>query len=93
MDFNNYHVHKLYQEYNSRTLGKIDKWAKKMDVQMRPTVLNPLNPIFVVSFLDNFKIAWGNNRIHGGPVIWLLTYLNGKLVKAVLLHQVIDDNR
>lgn len=89
--FNNYCLEKQSQEYNNLFSGKIPKWARKMDVQMKTTLFKPSDPIAVLSSFDIFKTAWNSNSIHEGGVMWLFPHFIRKPAKIVLARRVKAD--
>lgn len=59
-----YKIHRLMnqlKEYAGYIAEKTAKWSKCMDVLMRSAVFKPLDPILILSFLQNLKKACDSN--------------------------------
>lgn len=51
---------------------------------MKAHFFDPKDSISVIKYLATFKLAWDNNSIHEGAVIWvLLRYVSETLAKAL----------
>lgn len=62
--YNKYRPIKQSQEYIVQISGKIAKWVKRVDVEMRLPVFRPSDPTSFLFFLLNFKKACDSDRMH-----------------------------
>lgn len=88
LDFLTYRLRLQSQKYNGHISEKMDKWARRMNVQMKSACFRPSDPISVLSFLHNFKMACDSNGIHEGAAMWLFQYFIKEPAKAPLMHRV-----
>lgn len=72
--------------------GKIDKWAKWMDVQVRSTNFKPSDRISVLSFLHYFKRACESNDIREGAAKLLFQSFTKNPVIENFAHRVCATN-
>lgn len=59
-----------------------------MNIQMKSTVFNPLDPITILTFVQNFETTYDSNEIHEGAAMWLFYHFNKGTRKTALSHCV-----
>lgn len=74
LDLNNDSLQRKSQQYNRDISGKMARWGKLMDVQMKSVTFKPSDPISIVSVLDIIDIAYDSNCIHEGAAVWLFSH-------------------
>lgn len=60
------------------------KISKRMTTQMKSHIFSPFQPISIVRFLRNFKLACETNGVHEGSPIWLFNFFMKNSSSAVL---------
>lgn len=85
LDYKNYCLVKQSQEYNGHDSGKIAKWAKRMDLQMKSAVLKPSYFISILSFFQNFKTACDSIGINEEVAMWVFQYFKKYPTRATLV--------
>lgn len=65
-----------------------------MEVQMRSSKFEPLNPSSILAFLHNIKTAYESNGIHERAAMWLFLHSVTEPAKAALSFRVsvTEDN-
>lgn len=63
-----------------------------MVVQMKSCFLKPLDPTFVLSFLQKFKSACDSNGVYEEAAMWLFPYFLKELAKAALSNYMMTQN-
>jgi len=58
--------------------------TRRMEVQLKSQIFDPMDPITILSFLPAFKTACDSNGIHEGAAMWLFQFFVKKTAKAAL---------
>lgn len=62
-----------------------------MTAQMKPHPFNPFDPISIIGFLRNFKLACDTNGVYKDLVMWLFHFLMNETTSAVLNARLSAD--
>lgn len=60
--------------YDENVAENIEKWAKRLQTQIRSHMFGAFDVISVTSFLPAFKLARDTSEIHDGAAIWFLHF-------------------
>lgn len=66
MDYHTYSSDDQSQAYNYNVARKISEWSKRLTVQMKSQTFDAVEPITIVSFFNDPKLACDNNGVHEG---------------------------
>lgn len=70
--------------FDSKVPCHVSKMAKRMEVQLKSHILEPMNQISILRFLPAFQTACDANGVHEGAAMWLFHYIDKKTTKAAL---------
>jgi len=85
LDYRTYLLNDRSTKFNSGVTKQIAKMVRRMDVQMKSQIFDPVDPITILSFLPAFKTACDSNGIHEGAAMWLFQYFVKKTTKAAIV--------
>lgn len=65
----------------SKNIAKIEK---QTTAQIKPHTFNSFDPMSIIGFLKNFKLACDTDGVHEGASMWLLHFVVNKTASAVV---------
>lgn len=80
-------------KYDRQVSEYIAKRAKRMNAQMKSHTLHHFEPISIIGFLKNFKLAYDNIDVLEGAFMWLFHFFKIKTAFAVLSACLTADGR
>ena len=91
VDYRTYRLGNRSARYDASTAWRINRYRKKLDVQMKTHTFGGQDPIAVLGFLAQFKMACDHNGVSEGAAVWCFQfYLTGQA--HVLLQSRLHGN-
>lgn len=84
VEYQTYLLGNIFLTYDRTVLKNVGEMAKRMTNQIKSYIVDPFDPILILGFLKNFKLAYDTNSIHEGATVWLSYFLMNKSASAVL---------
>ena len=79
IDYRTYRLESRSARYDASTALRINRYRKKLDVQMKTHTFGGQDPIAVLGFLVRFKMACDHNGVSEGAAVWCFQiYLTGQ---------------
>ena len=79
VDYRTYRLESRSARYEASTARRINRYRKKLDVQMKTPTFGGQDPIAVLGFLAQFKMACDHNGVSEGAAVWCFQlYLTGQ---------------
>lgn len=78
MDIHSYLLADRSMHYDEQVAKNVGKWASRIQVQMKFQILDLMNSMSIIGFLHALKMAFDNNRIHKGSVMWFVLFFPKK---------------
>ena len=79
VDYRTYRLERRSSRYDAGTARRVNRYRKKLDVQMKTHTFSGQDPIAVLGFLARFKMACDHNGLTEGAALWcFLFYLTGQ---------------
>lgn len=82
MDYCTYSLNHKSQKYDNDEARNSQKWNKRPTLQRKYLMFDAVELINILSFLNDFKLAWNQSSVHGGAAMWPFPLIMNKLVKA-----------
>lgn len=87
-DFQNYLSIIQSHEYHGHILGKFEKPAKLIVVQMKWAVFTSLDSVLAISIIQNFIAVVHSNKMYEGATMWLFRHFIEDSIKDALVHRL-----
>ena len=79
VDYRTYRLESRSARYDASTAWRINRYRKKLDLQMKTHTFGGQDPIAVLGLLARFKMACGHNGVSEGAALWCFQfYLTGQ---------------
>ena len=79
VNYKTYRLDRRSARYDSSVAWRVNRYRKKLDVQMKTHTFSGQDPIAVLGFLARFKMACDHNGISEGAAVWCFQfYLTGQ---------------
>lgn len=79
INYRSYRPANRLSKYDHTVSGNISKMTKCMTAQIKPLTSNRFNPIWVIRFLCNFKLAFDINGSQAGKAMWIFNFFIKKI--------------
>lgn len=93
LDYRMYRLADKLSWYDEEAVRSEDKWAKRLQVQVKWRVLDFFDPISIVSFLSSFKLACATDSVHEGAAVQFLSFFVKHPAAAALNTQRCKSHR
>ena len=70
--------------YDSSAVRRINRYRKKLDVQIKTDTFGGQDPIVVLGFLGRFKMACEQNGVGEGAAVWCFQFYLTRQAQALL---------
>ena len=74
VDYRTYRLESRSARYDASTARRINRYRKKLDVQMKTHTFRGQDPIAVLGFLARFKMACDHNGVSEGAAVWCFQF-------------------
>lgn len=88
LEFCTYRLANTLGLYNSQVTRIVPKWAKRLQVKISTSILDPFDPISFTALLYSFRLARDTNVVHERKAMWLLRFLIIKKVVSALKSRI-----
>ena len=79
VDYRTYRLENRSARYDANTARRINRFRKKLDVEMKTHTFGGQDPIAVLGFLAQYKMACDRNGVSEGAAVWCFQfYLTGQ---------------